>query len=47
MRDPYEMLGISPNASEDEVKRQDRELARKYYPERSQHNTLAPPAEAK
>ena len=29
MRDPYEVLGISPDAGDDEVKRAYRELARK------------------
>lgn len=33
MQDPYRVLGISPNASEDEVKRAYRNLAKKYHPD--------------
>ncbi len=33
MRDPYEVLGISRNASDDEVKSAYRDLARKYHPD--------------
>ena len=31
MRDPYSVLGVSQNASDDEVKKAYRELARKYH----------------
>ncbi len=33
MRDPYDVLGISRNASDDEVKSAYRDLARKYHPD--------------
>ena len=33
MRDPYEVLGISPSATDDEVKAAYRALARKYHPD--------------
>lgn len=47
MRDPYEVLGISTSASDDEVKRAYRELARKYHPDNYQNNPLADLAEEK
>ena len=47
MRDPYEVLGISPDAGDDEVKRAYRELARKYHPDNYQNNPLADLAEEK
>lgn len=47
MRDPYSVLGVSPGASDDEIKRAYRELARKYHPDNYQDNPLADLAEEK
>ncbi len=47
MKDPYSVLGISPDASDDEVKKAYREMARKYHPDNYQNNPLADLAEEK
>ena len=47
MRNPYEVLGISPSATDDEVKKAYRELSRKYHPDSYANNPLADLAEEK
>lgn len=44
---PYETLGISPQASNDEVKKAYREMSRKYHPDSYVDNPLADLAEEK
>ena len=44
---PYEVLGVSPSASNDEVKRAYREMSRKYHPDSYVDNPLSGLAEEK
>lgn len=45
--DPYKVLGISPNASNDEIKKQYRKLSRIYHPDANVNNPDKDKAEAK
>ena len=46
-RDPYEVLGIKPNATDDEVKTAYRNMARKYHPDNYADNPLSDLAQEK
>lgn len=47
MNDPYGVLGVSPGAEDDEVKKAYRELVRKYHPDNYHNNPLADLAQEK
>ena len=46
-KNPYDVLGVSRNATDDEIKRAYRDLSRKYHPDANVDNPLADLAEEK